>query len=205
MMRLFFAPGCPFAHRTRAMLTRLGQPFEPREYDPSNKPAELLALSPIAASPLLDDDGFVLSESAVINEYLAEKLTWRDAFAADAQLRARQRLSMKRFDEVVVPAAYASFKDPSTLEAKPMWRKDLEHLETTVKQSAPESLLGLHLAPHTMRWEWAFGENQLVRELGRICGDFLAAATSLPCVVATSPQREAITVLLRKRFGPPAP
>ncbi len=201
-MRLFSAAGCPYAHRSRALLTLLKAPFELREVDLANKPAELLALSPTQAVPLLEDDGLVLYESAVINEYLAERLAWRDAFSSSLSQRALERLAMKRFDDVVIPAAFASFSNPSSLESKPLWRKEVEFLSRTVKQSRVESLLGLHVATHWMRVKLAFPENAVVQALGEHVGEFLNAAAALPCVVATSPDLEATATFLRARFGP---
>lgn len=201
-MRLFSAAGCPYAHRSRALLTLMQAPFELREVDLANKPAELLALSPTQAVPLLEDEGLVLYESAVINEYLAERLAWRDAFSSSLSQRALERLAMKRFDDVLIPVAFASFSNPATLESKPLWRKEVEFLSRTVKQSRVESLLGLHVATHWVRTKLAFPDNAVVQALGESVGEFLNAAAALPCVVATSPDLEAAAKVLRARFGP---
>ena len=203
-MKLFFAPGCPYAQRSRAMLTLLEQPFEAKEIDLANKPAEFLAISPTGAVPLLEDDGFVLYESAVINEYLAESLKWQGAFSTDLKQRARERLAMKCFDDVLVPAAFESFKNPAVLESKPMWRKEIEQIAKTVKHSKPQSLLGLHMATHWLRVSWAFPDNALVKALGEACGEFLNAAAALPCVVMTSPDKAMTVQGLKARYGAPA-
>lgn len=201
-MRLFVSEGCPYAHRTRALLTLLDAPFEERKIDLANKPPDFLALSPTGAVPLLEDDGFVLYESAVINEYLAERLAWKSAFSPDVHQRARERLAMKRWDDAVLPAAMAGFKDPSTLAAKPLWRKEVAELAQTVTKSAPSSLLGLHLATHWVRLERAFPDNELIAALRSGPGPFLSAAGALPCVVKTSPDLDAAAKYLRARFGP---
>ena len=203
-MRLFSTAGCPYAHRTRALLVHLDQAFELREVDLAAKPADFLALSPTAAVPLLEDQGFVLYESAVINEYLAERLAWREAFAPEARQRARERLAMKRFDEVVVPTAIRSLRDPAALEASPLWRREVEQLGLTVAGSRAASLLGLHLATHWLRYDWAFAGSQAVEALRGAAGGFLDAAAGLPCVVSTSPERAATVAALRARFGPTA-
>ncbi len=186
------------------MLTLLEQPFDAQEIDLANKPAEFLAISPTGAVPLLEDDGFVLYESAVINEYLADSLRWQDAFSTDAKQRARERLAMKRFDDVLIPIAFESFKNPAVLEAKPMWRKEIEQIAKTVKTSKPQSLLGLHMATHWLRVSWAFPENALVKALGEAFGPFLNAAAALPCVVKTSPDKALTVQGLKARFGPSA-
>jgi glutathione S-transferase len=202
-MRLFSTAGCPYAHRARALLALLGHPVELREIDLSAKPEDFLALSPTGAVPLLEDQGFVLYESAVINEYLAERLQWSGAFSPDLHHRARERLAMKRFDDVVVPTLFASLKEPAALDAKPVWRREVAQLALTAQRSQPASLLGLHVATHWLRLGWAFPEAPAVHALKEAAGDFLTAAAALPCVAATSPQREPTVQLLRRLFGPP--
>jgi glutathione S-transferase len=184
------------------MLTLLGHPFEGIEIDLANKPADFVALSPTGAVPMLEDGGFVLYESAVINEYLAETLKWVDGFATDAKQRARERLAMKRFDDVVIPTAFESFKNPAVLTTKPLWRREIDQLATTVKHSKVQSLLGLHMATHWLRITWAFPHHEVVSKLGEACGSYLDAAAGLPCVVSTSPEREATANAMRTRFGP---
>ena len=201
-MRLFSTTSCPFAHRSRALLTLMGARFELREIDLANKPADFLALSPTGAVPLLEDDGFVLYESAVINEYLAERLAWREAFSPDVHQRALERLAMKRFDDVLIPAAFASFSNPASLESNPLWSKEVEFIAKTVKQSQPTSLIGLHMATHWARVSRAFPDNPVVQALREALGGFLDAAASLPCVVKTSPDLDATAKLMQARFGP---
>jgi glutathione S-transferase len=203
-MRLFSTAGCPYAHRTRALLALLGQAVEVREVDLAAKPADFTALSPTGAVPLLEDQGFVLYESMVINEYLAERLAWTDAFASDLHQRARERLAMKRFDDLVVTTALRSLRDPGVLDATPVWRREVAQLGLTVAGSRPASLLGLHLATHWLRQDWAFAGTEAVESLRRAAGPFLDAAAALPCVTATSPDRAATVALLRARFGPAA-
>ena len=91
MLSLFSADACPFAHRTRALLTHLGVEFQVREIDLQNRDPEFLKISPTGKVPLLVDGGTVLYESRIINDYLAEKLDWATAYSADPAERARQR------------------------------------------------------------------------------------------------------------------
>jgi len=201
-MRLFSTTGCPFAHRSRALLTLMGARFELREIDLTNKPADFLELSPTGAVPLLEDEGFVLYESSVINEYLAERLEWREAFSPDLHQRALERLAMKRFDDVLIPVAFASFSTLGSLESKPLWRREVEFIANTVKQSQPTSLLGLHMATHWARVTRAFPENPVVVALREALGAFLDSAASLPCVVKTNPDLDATAKAMKARFGP---
>lgn len=200
-MRLYFTDGCPYAQRTRALLTLLEVPFEPAVVDLANKSPAFLALSPTGAVPLLDDDGFVLFESVVINEYLAEKFAWPAAFSADVKERARERLMMKRFDDLLVPAFFGSLKNPASLEAKPGWKREVELLGETVKGKSPRSLLGLHLVTHWQRMNWLAPESPMVKAMGAAAGHYLEAAVALPAVVATTPQREPTVKALKAKFG----
>jgi len=62
--------------RSLWMLGELGIPYEHKDYLPRSaetKTPEFLALNPNARVPVIDDDGFVLSESMAINFYLAKK------------------------------------------------------------------------------------------------------------------------------------
>ncbi len=200
-MRIFFADGCPYAHRTRALLTQLEKPFEPVVVDLSNKSPEFLALSPAGTVPLLDDDGFVLFESAVINEYLAEKFAWPDALSRDVKERARERLAMKRFDDVLVPLFFGSIKNPAVDDSRPNWKREVELVGEAVRGKSPRSLIGLHLVTHWMRMNWVLPESPLVAALQAAAGPFLEAALVLPAVKATSPERETTVRSIRAKFG----
>lgn len=200
-MRLFFATGCPYAQRTRALLTHLRQPFEPREIDLSNKPADFLALSPTGAVPLLDDEGFVLFESAVVNEYLAEKYAWAEALPADVRERARHRLAMKRFDDVLAPLFFRSLKEPNAIDAHLTWRRELAYFAEIVRDAPVRSLLGLHVAPHWLRMKWTKPDSRVVTEMQAAAGAFLDAAEALPEIQATLPDREATVKALLAKFG----
>lgn len=62
--------------RTLWMLGELGIPYEHKDYLPRSeetKTPEFRALNPNGRVPVIDDDGFVLSESMAINMYLAKK------------------------------------------------------------------------------------------------------------------------------------
>ena len=58
------------------MLGELGIPYEHRDYLPRSaetRTPEFLAMEPNGRVPVIDDDGFILSESMAINLYLAKK------------------------------------------------------------------------------------------------------------------------------------
>lgn len=62
--------------RTLWMLGELGIAYDHKDFlprSPETKTPEFLALNPNSRVPVIDDDGFVLSESMAINMYLAKK------------------------------------------------------------------------------------------------------------------------------------
>jgi glutathione S-transferase len=199
-MQLFFAHGCPFAHRTRALLAHLRQPYQPREVDLSAKPADFLALSPTGRVPLLEDEGFVLYESAIINGYLAERLACADAFSPDVRQRARERLAMAQFDAVLVPHLFAELKRPG-LTLPTTVQREVESLAATAAAAHPASLLAFHVATHWLRWTVAAADTHLVPRLRQEAGlaRFLDDAAALPAVQSTAPSTEE-TVQAFRRF-----
>jgi glutathione S-transferase len=210
MIRLFSAQGCPYAHRTRSLLTLLNEPFEVEEINLANKPAHFLALSPTGRVPMMQDEGLLLYESAIINEYLTEKRGWAGAWPSDLGLKARQRLAMVQWDSVVIPAFFGAMRDRSSLEGAAGERvhRELGELEKTVKASGgPECLLGLHLAPFWLRMGWLREDTPLVGQLEQRLGTlarWLDAAVALPAVQKTAPDRATTVELTRRKFGPQA-
>jgi len=70
---LFSARACPFAHRTRLVLSEKHIEFELKEIDLQNKPAWFdQKVSGYGKVPAIEHEGVYLWESAVINEYLNE-------------------------------------------------------------------------------------------------------------------------------------
>ena len=199
-MRVYCNEGCPYAQRTRALLTLLEKPFEQVLVDLANKSPEFLALTPTGAIPLLQDDGLVLFESQVINDYLADKFAWPDAYSSDVKERAKERLAMNRYDNFIIPLAMASLKNPAALDGKPNWKREVAVIGDAVKGKSPRSLLGLHLGTLYLRMTWYGPENAVVKELQHVAGDYLAQVLALPAIVSTNPDRETNTKQFRAKF-----
>ena len=106
-MKLYDAPACPFCARVRIALEEKGLEVETVEIDLQNRPAWIYDLNATGRVPVLDDDGFVLPESAVIMEYLEERHPDPPLLPAEAAARARARLAVFRFDNLLGDDYYA--------------------------------------------------------------------------------------------------
>jgi glutathione S-transferase len=92
-IRLFSARACPFAHRSRLVLTHKHTAFELIEIDLKNKPAWFdRKLSGYGKVPALEHGELRIWESAVINEYLDEVFAAPALLPADAGKRAVARI-----------------------------------------------------------------------------------------------------------------
>src|SRR5207253_9474262 len=73
MITLYDADRCPFCARVRIVLAEKGLAYETVVIDLDNRPDWLYEKNPVGTVPVLEEDGFVLPESAVIMEYLDER------------------------------------------------------------------------------------------------------------------------------------
>ena len=209
MITIFSSAGCPFAHRTRALLEHLNEPFELREVDLDNRDPELLELSPNGKVPFLVDGDFRLFESGVINDYLAEKLGFETAYSDDVELRALQRLVMRRWDEVVVPTFYDTLRRPEILEEelRASLSRELAFLSTAVlrMEEAVENLAAIHVATHWTRMDWLRDFTPLPALIDEhpALRRWLDRAAELPTVQRTLPSREETVERYRRRYVEP--
>jgi glutathione S-transferase len=108
VLTLYDAPRCPFCARVRIVLAEKDVPYETVEIDLADRPAWLYEKNPAGKVPVLEDDGWVLPESAVIAEYLEERFPEPPLLPADAAERAIARLLVFRFDDFSDP--YYAFR-----------------------------------------------------------------------------------------------
>lgn len=126
---LYHAWRCPFCMRTRIVFDEKGLEYDDIEVDLANKPAALLERSPKGKVPVVEDDGVVIYESHVIDEYLEERFPEPRLMPEDVVERARVRLLHDFCDSELVPALFALAKvttfapadgdaaDPAAVEA----------------------------------------------------------------------------------------
>ena len=117
-MTLYDAPRCPYCARTRLVLAEKGIPYETVVVDLANRPEWLLRSNPPHGKvPVLEEDGWVLPESAVIDEYLDERYPEPPLLPADPGERAAARLVVFRFDELSRPYYALRRGEPDAPEA----------------------------------------------------------------------------------------
>jgi glutathione S-transferase len=110
-VKLYDAPACPFCARVRIALEEKGLDHETVEIDLQDRPAWIYELNATGRVPVLEDEleqgSFVLPESAVIMEYLEERHPEPPLLPADPAARARARLAVFRFDDLLGDDYYA--------------------------------------------------------------------------------------------------
>lgn len=209
MLEIYSAEACPFAQRTRALLTHLDEPFEAHEIDLSDRDPAFLELTPTGKVPLLIDGDFKLYESQVINEYLADSRGWHQALPEDSRLRARVRLAMKQWDDTVLGAFYESLADPDALTPRrDEVEGELDELRATIDHlDGGPGLLAFHCAPHWARMDWLRAYAPLVDliEARTDLHAWLQEISRLPAIRETLPDREETVRMYEERFvGQPA-
>ena len=103
MITLYDASRCPYCARVRIVLAEKGLEHETVEIDLDDRPAWIYEKNPLGKVPVLEEDAFVLPESAVIDEYLEERYPEPALWPADAAERAFGRLLVFRFDQLSKP------------------------------------------------------------------------------------------------------
>ncbi len=95
-MTLYDYSDCPFAKKVRIVLVEKNLEFETIAIDldkGEQRNGEFLSLNPFGKVPVLvDEEGAVIYDSTVINEYLNDEYPYPDLLPEDAALRARARL-----------------------------------------------------------------------------------------------------------------
>jgi RNA polymerase-associated protein len=103
VITLYDADRCPYCARVRIVLAEKGIEYETVEIDLDDRPAWIYEKNPLGRVPVLEEDAFVLSESAVIGEYLEERYPEPSLWPADPAERALGRLLVFRFDALSKP------------------------------------------------------------------------------------------------------
>lgn len=97
-----------------------------------NKPKVLLELNPYAKVPVLVDNGGVIYESAIVNEYLEEKYPAIRLLPTDPLKRAKVRIWVDFFNTRIHPAASDIAHDRNVEKATQSMRTHLTTLDREV-------------------------------------------------------------------------
>lgn len=95
MIKLYTFPPSTNSRKVRIALLEKGLEFERVNVDLTKreqKNPEYLKIHPFGQVPALDDEGFVLYDSTVINEYLEDEYPYPSLMPSDSEGRARARL-----------------------------------------------------------------------------------------------------------------
>jgi glutathione S-transferase len=157
VITLYDADRCPYCARVRMVLAEKGVEYENVAIDLSNRPVWLYEKNPVGKVPVLEEDAFVLPESAVIMEYLEERYPEPALLPADPAQRALARLQVHRFDALLGDDYYAARRGESNrleerLAALDLGRNafvDIAYLPWVVRA---RGLLGVELPPHLEEW-----------------------------------------------------
>jgi glutathione S-transferase len=103
VITLYDADRCPYCARVRIALVEKSIEYETVEIDLDDRPSWIYEKNPLGRVPVIEEDTFVLPESAVINEYLEERYPEPALWPADAADRAFGRLLVFRFDRLSKP------------------------------------------------------------------------------------------------------
>jgi glutathione S-transferase len=103
VITLYDADRCPYCARVRIALAEKGIEYETVEVDLDDRPAWIYEKNPLGRVPVLEEDTFLLAESAVIDEYLDDRYPDPPLWPADPADRALGRLLVFRCDELSRP------------------------------------------------------------------------------------------------------
>jgi glutathione S-transferase len=107
MIKLYTYPASSNSRKVRVVLLEKGLEFERVTIDLSKKEQkspEYLKIHPYGTVPALDDEGFVVYDSTVINEYLEDEYPYPPLMPKDSEGRARARLMEDLRDSHFNPA-----------------------------------------------------------------------------------------------------
>jgi pyrimidodiazepine synthase len=124
---LYDADRCPYCARIRIVLAEKGVPYETVPVDLDDRPGWIYEKNPLGKVPVLEEDAFLLPESAVIMEYLEERYPDPPLWPADPGERALGRLVLHRFERF--GSAYYAFRRGEE-GARPRFYKRLGELDS---------------------------------------------------------------------------
>jgi glutathione S-transferase len=108
MIKLYTFPASSNSRKVRVVLLEKGLEFDRVNIDLTKreqKSPEYLKIHPFGTVPALDDEGFVVYDSTIINEYLEDEYPYPPLMPKDSEGRARARMMEDLRDSHFNPAA----------------------------------------------------------------------------------------------------
>jgi glutathione S-transferase len=165
MIKLYTFPASSNSRIVRIALLEKGLEFERVNVDlakKEHKTPEYLKIHPFGQVPALDDEGFIVYDSTIINEYLEDEYPYPSLLPSDSEGRARARLMEDLRDSHFNPLCVQIMRelrkpegerDLSTIEhAKVEIEKCFERMEKTLEGkeylAGPFSLADIAFMPN---------------------------------------------------------
>jgi glutathione S-transferase len=138
------------ASKTKVVLEEKRLPYRIENLPPGNlwkKPAEMTARHPLGKVPYIDEDGFTIYDSTVIDEYLEDRYSWPRLLPADPVMSAKSRMVEQFADEAMLagnlpPIWMPYWSDPDKRDTERMEKgreglrtRDLPYLEKLLGES----------------------------------------------------------------------
>ncbi|XP_047486611.1 pyrimidodiazepine synthase-like [Penaeus chinensis] len=103
VMRIYSMRFCPFAQRVRLVLDAKGVNFELVNINTHSKPDWFLGKSPLGKVPVLERDGEIICESAILSDYLDEVYPEPALYPKDPWKKAHDRSLAELWSKVYGP------------------------------------------------------------------------------------------------------
>jgi glutathione S-transferase len=103
MLTLYDAARCPYCARVRIVLAEKNVEYEAVEVDLADRPAWIYEKNSTGRVPVIEEDGWLLPESAVIMEFLDERYPEPPLLPADPADRGLARLLIFRHSDFTDP------------------------------------------------------------------------------------------------------
>jgi glutathione S-transferase len=133
MLTLYDAARCPYCARARIVLAEKGVEYEAVEVDLTDRPAWIYEKNSTGRVPVIEEDGWLLPESAVIMEFLDERYPEPPLLPADPADRSLARLLIFRHSDFTDPY-YALRRGEDC--AAPGLREELAKLDAGLSERA---------------------------------------------------------------------
>ncbi len=121
MIKLYHSPQSTNSRKVRIALIEKGLEFERVPIDlgkKEQKNSDYLKIHPFGQVPALDDEGFIVYDSTIINEYLEDEYPYPPLLPKDSDGRARARLMEDFRDNYFNPACIQIMRESRKAEGE---------------------------------------------------------------------------------------